>query len=125
VTRHYPTVEEVLEIHTVQIETFGGSAGVRDRGLLEAAVFRPQTGYNPDILAEAAALWESLAQNHPFVDGNKRTAIATTLAFLRVNGVRSTATASEMIDFILERYEAKEFTFAHLEAWPRQNTRQI
>jgi death-on-curing protein len=66
----YLTVIEVLAIHEDQIERYGGKHGVRDRGLLEAALFRPQTGYYADILEEAAALWESLSQNHPFIDGN-------------------------------------------------------
>ena len=68
-TTVYLTVAEVLAIHEDQIGRYGGSPGVRDPGQLEAALFRPQTGYYPDILAEAAALWESLSQNHPFVDG--------------------------------------------------------
>jgi death-on-curing protein len=70
----YLTVVEVLAIHDDQIERYGGASGLRDRGLLEAAIFRPQTGYYADLIEEAAALWESLSQNHPFIDGNKRTA---------------------------------------------------
>ena len=68
----YLTVAEVLAMHTDQIERYGGSHGVRDQGLLEAALFRPQTGYYADLIEEAAALWESLAQNDAFIDGNKR-----------------------------------------------------
>ena len=75
------TVVEVLAIHADQIERYGGSQGVRDQGLLEAALFRPQTGYYAHLIEEAAALWESLAQNHPFIDGNKRTAFAVTYTF--------------------------------------------
>ena len=66
----------------------GGAPGVRDPGALEAALFRPQTGYYDDIVAEAAALLESLAINHPFVDGNKRIAFAAADVFLRINGWR-------------------------------------
>ncbi|MGE3966950.1 MAG: type II toxin-antitoxin system death-on-curing family toxin [Dongiaceae bacterium] len=61
----YLTLIEVLAIHEDQIERYGGAAGVRDLGLLEAALFRPQTGYYADLIAEAAALWESLVHNHP------------------------------------------------------------
>ncbi len=68
----YPTIDEVLIVHDLVIATFGGSSGLRDRGALEAALARPQTGYYQDLIQEAAALWESLSQNHPFVDGNKR-----------------------------------------------------
>ncbi|WP_317135218.1 type II toxin-antitoxin system death-on-curing family toxin [Nguyenibacter vanlangensis] len=70
----YLTVIEVLAIHDDQIGRYGGATGIRDRGLLEAALFRPQTGYYADLIDEAAALWESLSQNHPFIDGNRRTA---------------------------------------------------
>ena len=70
----YLTVVEVLAIHDDLITRYGGSHGVRDMGLLEAALFRPQTGYYADLIEEAAALWESLGQNHPFIDGNKRVA---------------------------------------------------
>src|ERR1700682_6445867 len=88
----YLTVAEVLAMHTDQIERYGGSHGVRDQGLLEAALLRPQTGYYADLIEEAAALWESLAQNHPFIDGNKRTAFAATYTFLAINGARFTRT---------------------------------
>ena len=64
----YVTTVEALAIHADQIERYGGLAGVRDQGLLEAALFRPQTGYYPNLIEEAAALWESLSQNHPFGD---------------------------------------------------------
>ena len=66
--------------------------GIRDPGLLEAALFRPQTEHYPSLIDEAAALWESLSQNHPFVDGNKRTAFAATYVFLLINGLRIVAT---------------------------------
>jgi len=82
----YLLLAEVLAIHTDQIERYGGSQGVRDPGLLEAALFRPQTGYYVDLIEEAAALWESLAQNHAFIDGNKRTALGACIVFLRLNG---------------------------------------
>ncbi|MBV9397760.1 MAG: type II toxin-antitoxin system death-on-curing family toxin [Bryobacterales bacterium] len=81
--RDYLTVAEVLAMHADQIERYGGSHGIRDPGLLEAALFRPQTGYYADLIEEAAALWESLSQNHPFIDGNKRTAFAATDTFSR------------------------------------------
>jgi death-on-curing protein len=67
-----------------QIKRHGGATGVRDFGLLEAALFRPQTGYYGDLVAEASALWASLSLNHAFVDGNKRTAFAVTYTFLVV-----------------------------------------
>ena len=80
----YLTLADVLAIHEDQLARYGGDPGVRDLGLLEAALFRPQTGYYADLIAEASALWESLAQNHPFVDGNRRTAFAATYTFLAI-----------------------------------------
>ena len=65
----YPTLAEVITVHAGLIEKFGGSLGIRDRGALESALARPRSGYYTDIIQEAAALWESLSQNHPFVDG--------------------------------------------------------
>ena len=82
----YLTLAEVLAFHEVLIEEFGGATGVRDLGALESALFRPRTGYYRDVVEEAAALFESLVQNHPFVDGNKRVAFAVMDVFLRVNG---------------------------------------
>lgn len=124
-TTAYLTVVEVLAIHEDQIERFGGSPGVRDPGQLEAALFRPQTGYYADILAEAAALWESLSQNHPFVDGNKRTAFAVTYTFMMLNGVAITADEAKLIRFLVPLYDNRGVTFAALEKWLRRNTQEI
>ena len=82
----YLTIAEVLAFHEVLIDEFGGSKGIRDLGALESALFRPRTGYYRDVIEEAAALFESLVQNHPFVDENKRVAFAVMDVFLRVNG---------------------------------------
>jgi death-on-curing protein len=75
----YPTVDEVIAVHARLIARFGGSLGIQDRGSLESALARPQTGYYRDLIQEAAALWESLSQNHPFLDGNKRVAVLVDL----------------------------------------------
>ncbi len=115
------TLVEVLEIHADQIERYGGSQGVRDRGLLEAALYRPQTGYYADFVEEAAALWESLAQNNPFIHGKKRTAFAATYTFLAINGAQLTATADEAYAFIMGLYENNDFTFDKLAHWLRAN----
>lgn len=119
----YLTVADLLAIHEDLIARYGGSAGLRDAGQLEAALFRPQTGYYPDLVAEAAALWESLAQNHPFVDGNKRAAFAGMYAFLAINGMTVTADADATWTFISGLYEEGAFRFERLEPWLRANTR--
>ncbi|HXL21936.1 MAG TPA: type II toxin-antitoxin system death-on-curing family toxin [Candidatus Dormibacteraeota bacterium] len=113
----YLTVAEVLAIHADQIGRYGGAHGVRDQGLLEAALYRPQTGYYADLLEEAAALWESLAQNHCFIDGNKRTAFAAMYTFLAINGLSLKADAEETYEFIAELYRANQFRFEKLVAW--------
>lgn len=115
------TLAEVLAIHQDQIDRYGGSDGLRDIGQLEAALFRPQTGYYADTLEEAAALWESLGQNHPFIDGNKRTAFAAMYTFLAVNAVRIKADAAQTSAFIVGLYDTNNFGFARLLAWLRDS----
>jgi death on curing protein len=116
----YLTVAEVLAMHVDLIERYGGSHGVRDPGMLESALFRPQTGYYADLIEEAAALWESLSQNHPFLDGNKRTAFAATYTFLAINGAQLTATAQRTQNFVLALYEGSQLTFDKLVPWLRK-----
>jgi death on curing protein len=115
----YLTVAEVLAIYGDQIERYGGSPGVRDQGLLEAALYRPQTGYYADLIEEAAALWESLSQNHAFVDGNKRTAFAATYTFLAINGLHLAADAEEIYAFVANLYKTNQFKFDRLVPWLR------
>jgi len=117
----YLTRPEVLAMREDQIERYGGAHGVRDHGLLESALYRPQTGYYADLIEEAAALWESLAQNHPFIDGNKRTAFAATYTFLAINGAQLTADAGEAYAFVSGLYEGGEFRFDKLAPWLRSN----
>ncbi|CAG0909014.1 unnamed protein product [Cyprideis torosa] len=119
--RDYLTLEDVLYIHDDQIGTYGGSHGLRDPGQLEAALFRPQSGYYADLIAEAAALWESLSQNHPFVDGNKRTAFASMLTFLRINGADLTADADDVWDFIINAHQEDDFTYERIDPWLRKH----
>jgi death-on-curing protein len=118
------TVAEVLAMHA-EIERYGGSHGVRDQGLLEAALYRPQTGYYPDLIEKVAALWESLGQNHPFIDGNKRTAFAATYTFLAINGACLTAEAQETYLFVDALYEANQFSFDKLVSWLRSHVIEI
>ena len=115
----YITLEDAIAIHEDQIATYGGSSGLRDEGLLLAALFRPQTGYYNDLVEEAAALWESLAMNHAFVDGNKRVAFACTVVFLASNGSGIRATQEEATDFIYRSLEAGTFRKNVIDAWLR------
>jgi death-on-curing protein len=93
----------------------------RDRGLLESALFRPQTGYYADVIEEAAALWESLSQNPPFTDGNKRTAFAATYTFLSINGFRLTANESDVYAFVARLYKTNRLSFDRLVVWLRDH----
>jgi death-on-curing protein len=118
----YLTLSEIEAIHADQVARYGGTAGLRDPGQLEAALYRPQTGYYADLIAEAAALWESLSQNHPFFDGNKRTALAAADTFLAINGIRMTADAVALWAFLDQHYSAGTFSFDVLDTWLRTNT---
>jgi len=102
---------------------YGGRPGMRGQGHLEAALFRPKTGHYVDLIEEAAALWESLAQYHPFIDGNGRTAFASTYTFLAINGIQLTATAEQTMAFIADLYPTNGFSFEVLVPWLRANTR--
>ena len=121
----YLSLEDVLAFHHIQLSRYGGAPGVRDMGLVQAALFRPQTGYYKDIIEEAAALWESLLMNHPFVDGNKRTAFNVMHVFLLINRVEVLPSAIETGDFIYGLFGGNTVSFANLDAWLRANSRVI
>jgi death-on-curing protein len=115
--RVYLTVAEVIAIHHHQIEEYGGAHGVRDQGALEAAVFRPQTGYYSNLSEEAAALLESLVNNHAFVDGNKRVGFAAMHTFLLVNGFDLDVSSKAAFEFMIKTMEQGKFRFALLHEW--------
>ena len=118
--KEYLAVPDILAIHSILIQRFGGSNGIRDPGALESALFRLQSGYYIDIVAEAAALMESLAINHPFVDGNKRVAFAATDIFLRINGYRINCESMIIYADMMQMFETGTFDLAHLEPWLRK-----
>ena len=117
----FPTLEEVLELHHYLIDRFGGSHGVRDMGLLESALFRPQTGYYQDMAEMAAALLESLLFNHAFIDGNKRVAFFATDIFLRLNGRKLKVNPKAAHRFLIETIVKKKNRYQALEAWIRKH----
>ncbi len=118
--KEYLTVPDVLAIHSILIQRYSGTHGIRDPGALESALFRIQSGYYVDIVAEAAALMESLAINHPFVDGNKRVAFAATDIFLRINGYRINCESMIIYADMMQMFETGSFDLAHLEPWLRK-----
>jgi death on curing protein len=121
----YLTVAEVYRMQHRLIELFGGLHGVRDKGAVEAAVFRPQTGYYNSLEEEATALMESLANNHGFLDGNKRIAFAAADVFLRRNGFYIEVEGAEGYAFIDGSMARHEFRFASILEWLRQHIKPL
>jgi death-on-curing protein len=115
--RIYPTVAETIATQRMLIEEFGGRQGIRDKALLESAIFRPQSGYYSGIIEEAAALMESLANNHAFIDGNKRISFVMTDAMLRANGYFLDVDPDEADKVITEAMDEKLFRFPMICAW--------
>ena len=117
--------DEVLAIHQRLIEVFGGPDGLRDPGLLDSALHRPQTGYYEDLSAMAAAMFVSLLMNHPFVDGNKRVAFFATDVFLRLNGWYIEVDAVAAHETLIELLETGRADFDHLLAWIRDHMQRV
>jgi death-on-curing protein len=115
----YLSLEDLILIHEVLINRFGGAPGIRDKNALESALFRPQSGYYEDPSSQAAALFESLAINHPFVDGNMRIAFAAMDTFLRLNNMRIHATSQESYKKIIGMFEEQQLNHKVIDAWLR------
>lgn len=118
------SLEEAIAIHDRLIEVFGGPAGIRDPGLLESALYRPRTGYYAGLPEMAAALFESLLKNHPFIDGNKRMAFFATDVFLRMNGWKIEVEAEAAHEFLIRSLEQGTADFTHLLEWLRIHLRK-
>ena len=113
----FPTLQETLELHKQLIRRFGGSNGIRDMGLLESALVRPQTGYYDTLSLQAAALLQSLCQNHCFVDGNKRVAFANTAIFLRMNGYRLEVYPDDGEAFLIDQVIQQKIAIEDIATW--------
>ncbi len=113
----YVTTADALFFHTQLIERYGGAPGIRDAGALESALHRPQTGYYETLVHQAASLLESLVQNHPFLDGNKRVAFAVTDVFLRINGCSITGDSKKIHDFMNHLFAGQNLDMEHLVPW--------
>jgi death-on-curing protein len=116
---HFITTDEVVMMHEILIQKFGGSKGLRDRNQLEAAMLRPQSGYYTDTIHQAAALFESLLMNHPFVDGNKRVAFAVTDVFLRLNGYRLKTRSRDAYSMIIGFLKNTSLQTSDIDRWLR------
>jgi death-on-curing protein len=123
------TFEQVLAIHDNQIETYGGSHGLRDLALFESAIMRPQTTFGgkdlyPSIFEKAAVLMHSLIMNHPFVDGNKRTGTVSALVFLEINRFRIAVDQNELVDISLE-VTLKKMDVKDIATWLEKSSKKI
>lgn len=101
------SLDDILESHQNQIETYGGGQGIRDIGLLESAIAQPEACFggqflHADVFEMAAAYLYHLVMNHPFVDGNKRVGLEAALIFLEVNDQRLNAIDEELVDLVLK-----------------------
>lgn len=122
------TLEQVLVIHEDQVDRYGGSHGLRDLNLLESAIMRPQSSFGgkdlyPTIFDKAGALWHSLALNHPFIDGNKRTATASVLVFLELNGLKLKVSQKALVKAALD-VESKNLTLEEIAQWLKNNSKR-
>lgn len=117
----YLSVIHVLVIHDQVIKRFGGSQGIRDLGFIESAVGRPQATFDGNdlyktIFEKAAALLQSLLKNHPFVDGNKRTALTATGIFLKLNGYQLMNNHDKEVEFALQ-VDNERLTIEQIAKW--------
>jgi len=121
----FPTLEEVIIIHQKLIREFGGLNGLRDKSVLESALMRPQLGYYQELNEKAAALMESLAINHAFIDGNKRVAFFVTDTFLRMNGAYIECDNEETYQYFIELFEKKRFCFTEILLWLQDKVKSL
>lgn len=122
-TTKYLSKENIIAIHHELIERFGGIHGIRDETLLESAIGRYKSGYYADCIEEAAALMESLGGNHPFLDGNKRMAVAAAFVSLMLNDYELALDDVAAYEFINQLFESREFVYARIESWIRDNVK--
>ena len=125
----YITLDVVIAIHDDMIERYGGSFGIRDLGLIQSAIARPQASFGgedlyPTVLDKAAALFHSLIFNHAFIDGNKRTSITSMARFLYLNGYELTAEKEEFVAFPL-RVENKHLSLDEIAKWLIKHVEKI
>ena len=118
-------ISEVEKIHDILIERFGGANGIRDKGILESAIGRPFQSFDgkdlyPDPVDKAAAIFESIVSNHPFVDGNKRTAYVLMRLILKRNQLDIEVDQDTKYDFVIKAAKG-ELTFDKIKSWIRNN----
>jgi len=125
----YLIFDEVIAIHDSMIELYGGSFGIRDIGLIQSAISRPQSSFGdvdlyPTLFDKAAALFHSLMFNHAFIDGNKRTTMTATGRFLAINGYSIEVTQEEFVEFPI-RAANKHLSLEEIAAWLKKYSKEI
>jgi len=125
----YLSAQQILFLHFRLIETTEGVHGIRDLGALQSAAARPQATFGgddlyPDFFAKAGALFESLAKNHPFIDGNKRTAVSAAALFLRGNGYLLVTTQDDLYMFTM-KMAMGEVGAGEAAEWLREKSRPL
>ena len=123
------TLQEVLAIHAMTIDRFGGSYGVRDRTLLESAINRPHATFNgldlyPTAIDKAAATIESIVKNHPFSDGNKRTGYILMRLLLLQSDLDIRATEAEKYAFVI-KIAAGKLMYDEISVWIERHSYTI
>lgn len=120
------TLEQALLAHEFALIKHGGSSGIRDANMLHSAIFRPFATYDgddlyPDIYLKAGALMQSIVKNHPFIDGNKRTAFICTYNFLKINKIQLQVTEKEIVKFVVD-VANKNLSVDEISNWLREHS---
>lgn len=124
----YLNPQQVLAIHDRVVRRFGGSIGIRDIGLVESAVYRPQASFDgvdlyKTVFEKVGSLLQSLLKNHPFVDGNKRTVLTSAGIFLKMNGYQLTNTHKEEVEFAI-KVDNEYLTLEQISSWLKKNSKK-
>ena len=125
----YLSAEDVLLLHNMAVDESGGLHGLRDLGLLESAVARPQASFGgqdlyPNIFLKAGTLIHGLLRNHPFVDGNKRTSVYSAMTFLELNCYCFEAEQKEVVNFAL-KVENEKLPVEEIAKWLKEHTKKV
>ncbi|MEY4580590.1 MAG: hypothetical protein RL701_5293 [Pseudomonadota bacterium] len=121
----YLTLDEVLALHAALLARHGGANGVRDMGLVESALARARSGYYESLSEQAAALLQSFAMNHAFIDGNKRVAWASSMVFLRMNGYRVSVRADDAERFLIDQIIVRRAEIAAIAEWLERSMQAV
>lgn len=121
------TVRQILILHERMIQKYGGSSGIRDMGMLESAANRPFATFGGEdlysnIFLKAGAFIQSIVKNHPFIDGNKRTAFSGSIAFLLANGVFISVNTNQAVNFML-KVANENLSVDEIALWLKKNTK--